>query len=200
MLAKSLLRAKLINVRGFSAASQAYESVGEGNLYTPVHKPQFSGKSLTVFNSEDCKEKRSVPFEVKEASIKNGLGIIGVYMASNLFQIGPFFALGQAFFCFNYTFSVWKLMSHAVTKVDLHDDGKKVTLTFGRVGGKTKVVDIKDIRKLENEKALVETFDEGLMFPVTVGDQKYYLNGPGHEAVKNGEIFRAIINGQPIKL
>ena len=91
-------------------------------------------------------------------------------------------------------------MSNAVTKVDLHDDGKKVTLTFGKVGGKTQTVDIKDIKKLENEKSLVETFEESYMFPLQVGTHKFYLNGQGHEAVKNGEIFRAIVNGQPIKL
>ena len=92
MLRKSLLRINQMNaVRGFSAASQAYESVGEGNLYTPVHQPQFSGKSLTVFNSDDCKEKRSVPFEVKEATIKNTVGILGTYMFSNILTLGPWY-------------------------------------------------------------------------------------------------------------
>ena len=72
---------------------------------------------------------------VKEATIKNGLGIVGVYMFSNIFTFGPLYGAAQAFFCCNYAYSVWSLMSNAVTKVDLHDGGKKVTFTFGRVGG-----------------------------------------------------------------
>jgi ABC-type multidrug transport system permease subunit len=41
----------------------------------------------------------------------------------------------------------------------------------------------------------------GFMFPIEVANtQKYYIYGRSHEAIKNGEIFRAIINGQAIKL
>ena len=112
-----------------------------------------------MFNGQDCKDKSKVPFEVKEASIKGALGIIGIYGASNLFTLGPLYGTLQAFVGFNYVYTVWNLMSNAVTRVDLHDDGKKVTLTFGRVGGKTVIVDIKDIHKVKNEKALVETFE-----------------------------------------
>ena len=55
--------------------------------------------------------------------------------------------------------------------------------------------------KKSNEKELVQTFEEGFMFPIEVANtQKYYIYGRSHEAVKNGEIFRAIINGQAIKL
>ena len=40
-------------------------------------------------------------------------------------------------------------MSNAITRIDLHDDGKKATLTFGRArAGGSQVVDIRDIKKL----------------------------------------------------
>jgi hypothetical protein len=61
-------------------------------------------------------------------------------------------------------------------------------------------IKIKDIVKKENEKELVQTFEEGFMFPIEVGSSKYYIHGSGQEAIKNGEVFRAIINGQAIKL
>ena len=73
-------------------------------------------------------------------------------------------------------------------------------MTLGRYSGKVITVDIKDVHKLQHEKALVETFEESTMFPIKVGKQTYYLNGPGQEAIKNGEVFRAIVNGQSIKL
>ena len=59
---------------------------------------------------------------------------------------------------------------------------------------------IKDVEKLKHEKSLVETFEESYLFPVSVGGKKYYLHGNGQESIKNGEVFRAIINGQAIKL
>ena len=56
-------------------------------------------------------------------------------------------------------------------------------------------VPIKDIKKNQHERALVETFEEGTMFPISVGQSTYYIRGQGQEAIKNGEVFRAILNG-----
>lgn len=93
-------------------------------------------------------------------------------------------------------------MGYSIVKMDLHEDGKTVTLTF-KTGG-TKTVRIRDISKLKPEKALVETFEEAYLFPVLITEgsskQTYYFLGSGQEAIKNGEIFRAIINGETIKL
>ena len=189
------------NIRAFATATnQGYTPIDHDKWYKPERQPQFSGKALTIFNSDDCKERRFVPWEIKEATFKNGLGVVGVYMLDVLFPLGPAFSLAQAFFCFNYAFTSWGLMSNAVTKVDLHDDGKRVNLTFGRTGGKTMTVNIKDIQKVKHERALVETYEESTMYPIKVGSQTYYLHGPGQEAIKNGELFRAVINGQSIKL
>eukprot|EP00343_Euplotes_focardii_P002865 CAMPEP_0205805818 /NCGR_PEP_ID=MMETSP0205-20121125/9150_1 /ASSEMBLY_ACC=CAM_ASM_000278 /TAXON_ID=36767 /ORGANISM="Euplotes focardii, Strain TN1" /LENGTH=65 /DNA_ID=CAMNT_0053077633 /DNA_START=465 /DNA_END=659 /DNA_ORIENTATION=- len=63
--------------------------------------------------------------------------------------------------------------------------------------GGTQTWDIKDISKNIDEKALVETFEEPFLFPITVkGKGTFYLLGHGHGAIKDGEIFRAIINGR----
>jgi len=62
------------------------------------------------------------------------------------------------------------------------------------------VVNIKDIKKLAHEKTLVDTFEESSMFPIQVGKATYYIHGQGQECIKHGEVFRAIINGQSIKV
>ena len=66
----------------------------------------------------------------------------------------------------NYCRTVLNLMSNAVTKIDLAADGKNVVLTFGKAGGKVMTVPIKDIKKGTHERSLVETFEEGTMFPI----------------------------------
>ncbi len=54
--------------------------------------------------------------------------------------------------------------------------------------------------KEQDEKALVETFEEPFLFPVKAAGQVYYLYGPGQEAIRDGELFRAIINGRRVSL
>ena len=70
-------------------------------------------------------------------------------------------------------------MSNAVTKIDLLDDGKRVNLHFGRVGGSVQTVDIASIKKQAHERTLVETFEESSMFPIKVNDKTFYINGNG---------------------
>ena len=89
----------------------------------------------------------------------------------------------MTFFCLNYSYTVWKLLGSAVTRMDLHNDGKQVTFHFEKfamvMGTKTETVNIKDIKKCENEKSLVETFEESSLYPINVSGNTYYLNGPG---------------------
>ena len=90
-------------------------------------------------------------------------------------------------------------MSNAVTRIDLHNNGKQVTMHLGKVG-KQQTVNISDIQKLESEKSFVETFEESSLYPIRVGTKTFYIHGPGQEAIKNGELFRAVVNGQSVKL
>ena len=129
--------------RFFSAAS-GYESVIQESFYTPVRPLSFNGSSTVIFDGE-TKERKFVPWEVKEATIVNSLGLMGVVMLDIITPLGPAYGLGQAFFCLNYCRSVWGFMSNAVTKIELMEDGKRVQLTFGRTSGKTVIVNIKDI-------------------------------------------------------
>ena len=86
-----------------------------------------------------------------------------------------------------------------MNKVELHKDGKNVTL-HPRVGNPF-TVKISQIEKKRHEKTLVETYEESFLFPIEIsGKGLYHLHGNGQEAIKNGELFRAVINGQSIKL
>ena len=190
----------LASRRTFAAAASEYQSVdGHNKVYQMAHPVQFAGKTVNVFNGEDCKERRFVPWEIKEAAFKSGMGVIGTNMLNMIFPLGHMYGAAQVVFCLNFVRTSWSLMNNAVTKIDLHDDGKNVTLTFGRTQGRTQVVAIKDIQKVLPMRNLVETFEESTMYPIQIGGKTVYLNGPGQEAIRNGELFRAIVNGQHIK-
>lgn len=183
-------------VRSFADASE-YQAVDQERWYTP-ERP-VSGRTV-VFDAEATKERKFAPWEVKDASIRTAfiMGVVHMYdMAS---PMGPMYSLFQMGLCLNYARSVYMFMSHAVTKVVLLEGGKQVEFTFGRTNGATTTVNIKDIQKEAHEKTLVETYEESTMFPLKVGGATYYLNGQGQECVKNGEVLRAIINGQSIKM
>ena len=133
-------------------------------------------------------------------TFKNFLGVIGMVIIDYLCNAGPtFYSVGTLYFGLNWMYRVYGYLGHAITRIDLQDDGTTVTVTF-KTGGSVDL-NIKDIMKSEHEKELVQTFEEGFLFPIDVANKKkYYIYGAGQEAIKNGEIFRAIINGQSIKL
>ena len=155
------------------------------------------GKSV-VFH-QDLAQQRYIPWEVKETTVKNFLGVFGMNIIDFLFSTSNmFYSMGALAFGLNWFYRVYAFMGYAITKIELHEDGKTVTVTF-KTGG-TKELKIKDIMKKEHEKTLVQTFEECYLFPIEVHlDEKrkvtYYIYGQGQEPIKNGEIFRAIING-----
>jgi hypothetical protein len=201
-----ILLANTHALRRFSSATaaggQQYESFDDNIFYTPVRKLTFNNGVSTIFNqpADNPNQLKYVPWEIKEATVKNFLGVIGFAILDYLFHPGALvYSIGAFSFGINWMHKVYHYLGHAITKIDLHEDGKTVTVQF-KTGG-TATLKIKDIMKKSNEKELVQTFEEGFMFPIEVANtQKYYIYGRSHEAIKNGEIFRAIINGQAIKL
>jgi hypothetical protein len=185
-----------------ATASSSYESFDDNIFYTPVRKLTFNNGVSTIFNqpADSPNQLKYVPWEVKEATLKNFLGVFGFVILDYLFHPSAlFYSIGAFSFGINWMHKVYQYLGNAITKIDLHEDGKTVTVQF-KTGGKA-TLKIKDISKKANEKELVQTFEEGFMFPIEVANsQKYYIYGRSHEAIKNGEIFRAIINGQAIKL
>ena len=89
-------------------------------------------------------------------------------------------------------------MNRAIVQCELLTCGTQVLLSLKR--GSAFTAKISDIYKGENEKSLVETFDEPFLFPVEIkGKGEYFFHGHGQNAIKHGEAFRAIINGKNIK-
>ena len=110
----------------------------------------------------------------------------------------PVFALGAFAFGANWCYRSVSIMSQTVRKLELHRDGKTLTVT-PRIGNAFQAK-VSDVRKLEHEKQLVATFEEAYLFPIQINGKKWLLHGQGQEPIKHGEAFRAIISGQPIKV
>ena len=126
------------------------------------------------------------------------MGFCGTLAIDHFLMAGVFTQVALAGWCVNWSWQVYQLMSTSVHTVELHDDGKSVTL-HPRMGSAFKAR-ISDIQKQRHEKTLVETYEESFLFPISVAGKPYNLHGQGAEAIKQGELFRAIINGQSIKL
>ena len=103
-------------------------------------------KSLTVLDSE-TQERKFVPFEVKEAGIKAAVGFVSINMMSIILPLDGAYSAVSMFLVLNYGYQCWNFMGNAVTKMELLDNGKQVSLHFGRSGGKVLTVDINDVKK-----------------------------------------------------
>ena len=199
MLQKSLFnRQALVCVQRRFASTSDYHSLDDHIFYEPRHPVVFSGDRFSVFDNREASERRFAPYQMKELAFKNVMGISGTYVWLHLFPQMPLFELAIPVWMVNWGYQSWKCMSAAVRHVELHNDGK--SLTIHPMIGSPVVAKIKDIKKLEHEKSLVETFEESFLFPIEVNGTKYLLHGNGHESIKHGEVFRAILNGQSIKL
>ena len=76
-----------------------------------------------------------MPWEIKEATAKGALGLVFLAAVEFLFNTPPFlYSAGSLFFILNWMNIVYNYMSNAITGIELHDDGKTVTLTYK--GGK----------------------------------------------------------------
>ena len=126
------------------------------------------------------------------------MGVFGVSVLGHLISLGILPTLMSSGFMLNMSYRVGSILIAMVNKVELHADGKSVTLHSSL--GKTQTVNISAISKGMHEKELVQTFEEAYLFPIAVNGQTYYLHGQGYESVKHGEAFRAILNGQAINL
>ena len=179
-------------VRVFSSTSSEYQTIDDAIFYTPNTTVDFDqGERSTVFNADDSTERRFVPFEMKENVFKHTMGFLGVCFIGHMYP-AAWVQFAAAGFVLNGSYRGVQMMSQTVRKVELHKDGKTVTL-YPALLGKFDC-QIKDIKKLKHEKELLDTYEEGYMFPIEIQGKKWTLHGMGHEAVKNGEVFRAILN------
>ena len=85
---KSVLQIQNIQMRKFAASfasKDEYETIQQDQFYKPINNVHFQSNQLLIFDGVTSKERRFVPWEVKEATIKNSLGLLGVYMFDILF-------------------------------------------------------------------------------------------------------------------
>ena len=139
-----------------------------------------------------------MPYEIKTLSFKCSMGIGGVWVWDYMYNFGFYSEIFAGAFALNWMYKATMIMTSTIRKVELHRDGKQATIT-PRIGSAW-TCKISDVRKLQHEKELIQTFEESYLFPVQISGKKYYLHGQGQEAIKHGEAFRAVINGQSIKL
>jgi hypothetical protein len=180
-------------MRLFSSSAE-YVNVGSAAVYEPVNKVEFVNSRSVVFGSEGSKETRYVPWLIKEHTFKHSFGFMGACVVGHIFPVGNLASLFAMGFVGNWARRCTQILQGCVNKIELHEDGETVTLYQNL--GKSFDAKISDIKKIEHEKAFVETFEEGYLYPVQIAGKQYYLHGFGQESIKHGEVFRAIINGQ----
>lgn len=163
-----------------------------------------------------------VPYEIKEHAMKGTvytlfLTFLGRFLTGlKLTPIGifkyKFFPHYTAGVLLYQTFWPCWYMYNAVTRISLTEDGRKVILEFKNGLKGKKEVEISKINKKREENFLMECYSEPFLFPIEIDETektgKYslfnkktvYLYGDSHKCIKHGEILRAVLNGQEIKL
>jgi len=90
-----------------------------------------------VFHEDSNIEKkyRYIPYEIKEACVKNSLGFLGIVTIDFFFPMPAIaYSLGTGFFAFNWLYTVSKPLINSITRMDLHEDGEHVTVWFKLTG------------------------------------------------------------------
>ena len=87
-------------------------------------------------------------------------------------------------------------MWDAIVEINLLKGGTHVELVFKR--GAKRIVEINRIVKEKEEEELMETWAEGFLFPVKVDGKRAFVYACEWDAVKNGELFRAVVNAASI--
>ena len=126
----------------------------------------FQGDKAAIFDAEQSRERRFVPFEIKELTFKCSMGCMGVFVWDYMLQFGIYSELFAAGFVANWMYKTITIMSSTVRKIELHQDGKTVTVT-PRIGSPMDVK-ISQVQKLKHEKDLIQTFEEAYLFPVNI--------------------------------
>ena len=193
---KRNLLLRLSSIRYFSA--RPFEAQwSESTPYKPTLPITYTNGKYLVFHQES-KGVHEIPYEIKEISLRNGVGFIMSELLSIL--VTPI-AILSPFFAGNFCFQVYRRMIKAISKIELIEGGKMVKLTK-KIGGSI-TVPISGIKKLEDESKLMITYSEPYLYPIDVTLKKgitktYLIYGQGFEPIKNGEVFRAIINGKEL--
>ena len=180
--------------------------------------PEFQNGLFTVFDNKQLDNK--VPYLIKEYSTKGflytffliwGGRYIAAYSSAKIVSYSMFYSFIPAgVFSFFYGKIVWTMMN-AVTTIRLKENGTHVILEFKNFLPSLEV-EISRLKKVESETIYNECYFEPNLYPIDIdyedvygkfsfrSKRRVYLYSDSHESIRNGEIFRAIINGQNIRL
>jgi len=163
-----------------------------------------------------------VPYEIKEHALKGTLytfflTFVGRFASSmklaplKVFNLKIFPHFVASVGLYHILRPIW-YMYNAVTKIQLSEDGQKVRFEFKNGVKSPLEVEISRLYKKKEENFLNECYTEPFLFPVEIdyvdvkgqysltGKRTVYLYGDSHKCIRHGEILRAILNGQSIKL
>ncbi len=87
-----------------------------------------------------------MPFELKELTFKCGMGAMGVFCWDYMYHMGFYSEIAAAAFVLNWAYKSMTIMGSTVRKIELHKDGKTLTVT-PRIGSSWDVK-ISEVRKL----------------------------------------------------
>lgn len=163
-----------------------------------------------------------VPYEIKEHGLKSVLyGSFLVWIGRFLTSFNPNFFSGLAIGSFSYIPAavvsyhilrpLW-YMYNAITTIRLKEDGSTVIFEFKNGLQKPLEIEVQQLKKKKNENFFAECYTEPYLFPIEVdftgkygkfslkNKRTYYIYGDSFNCIKDGELFRAVLNSQPIKL
>ena len=123
-----------------------YHSLNDQLFHEMQNPVAFEGDKAAIFDSTECQERRFVPFEIKEVSFKCGMGIAGTMGWEYMYSTGFFGELVASAFALNWIYRTVTIMTSTVRKVELHKDGRTVTVT-PRIGNAFDCK-ISDVQKL----------------------------------------------------
>ena len=74
-----------------------------------------------------------MPYEIKELTFKCSMGTLGLGVWEYMYHFGIYSEVAAAAFVLNWAYKSMSIMTSTVRKVELHQDGRTVTVT-PRVG------------------------------------------------------------------
>ena len=225
-LFKNLLRKNFIfnNKRFFSLGET--KKIEEINIrsntteqFFPIRGfPEFKDGLFTVFENKSIGTK--VPYEIKEYTMKGflytfflifGGKMMGAYTEAKVITASMAYSfIPASVFAFFYGKIVWTMLN-SVSSIKLKENGTHVIFEFKNFLPPLEV-EISRLEKIKSENFFNECYFEPFLYPIKIdyndfygkfsflNKRKLYIYGDSHESIKHGEIFRAILNGQSIKL
>ena len=211
-----------LNKRQFTVGSNPEEILIKSKTvehFYPIRGiPEFQNGLYTVFENKSLDVK--IPYQIKEYTIKGflytfflcwGGRFLGAYTNAKIISVSMLYSfIPASVFTFFYSKIIWTMLN-AVNAIRLKENGTHVIFEFKNLLSPLEV-EISRLRKINSESIFYECFYEPTLYPIEIDYNdiygKYslrnlrtvYIYGDSHESIKNGEIFRAILNGQNIKL